>query len=192
MLLVIFSLTNQLRLFRPFLSPGDLLECGNTQLCTPATFSSPKQWFFTTHFLIFHSSFPFWELNFGIPSRNLCFGGCTPSPQLSHASNSDRERSFLSNHRFLLKILRDQRSIKTITCTFQKKYSFSPKKQLFSGEKIKRSSALLCFVLLKVRQQIWPSFNYRKFTFHVRSPYGWRKANRCREECVLCIQMKHG
>lgn len=145
------------------------------------------------YFSLFPSIF---MLNFRIPSRNLCFGECTPSPGLSHAWNKDRERSFLSNHRFLLKILRDQRSIKTITGTFQKKNTASlQRNSSFQGKKIKRSSAELCFVLLKnlhqVRQQIWLSFNCRKFTFHVLSPYGWRKANRCREECVLCIKMKH-
>lgn len=102
-----------------------------------------------TYFPIFHSSLQCWELNFQIPSRNLYFGGCTPSLQLAHAWNPDREHSFLSNHRFLLKILRDQRSIKTITCTFQKKIQLLSKETVLLREKIKRSSAVLCFVLLK-------------------------------------------
>lgn len=148
-----------------------------------------------TYFPIFHSSLQCWELNFQILSRNLYFGGCTPSLRLAHAWNPDREHSFLSNHRFLLKILRDQRSIKTITCTFQKKNTASLQRNSSSQGKNKEVFSCIVFRIVKnlyqVRQQIWLSFNYRKFAFHVLSPYGWRKANRCREECVLCIKMKH-
>lgn len=83
LLLVIFSLTNKLRLFRPFISP---LECANThrllqqlQLCTSVTFnifsSNARQCFFNTYFPIFRSFSQFWELDCPFPSRNLYFGG---------------------------------------------------------------------------------------------------------------------